>query len=381
MVSDGKLLPALLVAAAVLPGVSGLEPLLKTYHEKIDGEWVGPMIFDENALKALDKKLGTDLNHNLDKNLRSSARSARSALEILAGQHGRRMLDVCASTGNVALTTVEGTSEQSDITGEPAVRAVGSNIYGPFEAGFSSQQDFLIEAFGCSDASLCYSDGGIDTQMAEATCATACGITMPRWDDGVYTGFLDTCGGHASDFHFHQSMHCLYEDAGSHSTKIAEGTNSDASPLYGKWEDYDSGVLPDLDACGGHYGYTPESPSTEVYHHHMQDSPPFAFGCYGPNDDGSLVTVEQCRAIYDDCDGDLETLTTYEGTVEYDAWCPCWDGSGLGFQGAGLNTGIDIVPLAATSPSPTATFAPTPLTWAPTPEPVDSGTTGGSGSG
>ena len=204
--------------------------------------------------------------------------------------------------------------------------------------------------------------------MAEASCAAACGITLPRWDDGVYTGFLDTCGGHASDFHFHQSMHCLYEDAGSHSTKIAEGTNSDATPLYGKWEDYDNGVLPELDACGGHYGYTPESTDTEVYHHHMQDSPPFAFGCYGPNDDGSLVTVEQCRDIYDDCDGNVETFTTYEGTVEYDAWCPCWDGSGLGFDGAGLNTGVDIVPLPATTSTsaPTSTPAPTPLSWPPT---------------
>ena len=103
------------------------------------------MIFDENALKALDEKLsGTDLNHNL----RSSNRSGRSALETMVGQHGRRMLDVCAAEGNVALTTVEGTAEQSDVTGEAATRAVGSSIFGPFEAGFGSQQDFLIEAFG-----------------------------------------------------------------------------------------------------------------------------------------------------------------------------------------------------------------------------------------
>ena len=93
----------------------------------------------------------------------------------------------------------------------PNHSAAGSSIYGPFEDGFGSQQDFLITGFGCSDPSLCYSDGGIDTQMAEAACAKACDITLPRWGDaddgdGIYVGFLDTCGGHASDFHFHQSM-------------------------------------------------------------------------------------------------------------------------------------------------------------------------------
>ena len=105
---------------------------------------MGPMIFDEKALKALDEKLGNDLNQNL----RASNRSGRSALEVMVEQHGRRMLDTCAAEGNVALTTVEGTAEQSDVTGESAVRAVGSSIFGPFEAGFGSQQDFLITAFG-----------------------------------------------------------------------------------------------------------------------------------------------------------------------------------------------------------------------------------------
>ena len=105
---------------------------------------MGPMIFDEKALKALDEKLGNDLNQNL----RASNRPRRSALEVMVEQHGRRMLDTCAAEGNVALTTVEGTAEQSDVTGESAVRAVGSSIFGPFEAGFGSQQDFLITAFG-----------------------------------------------------------------------------------------------------------------------------------------------------------------------------------------------------------------------------------------
>ena len=84
------------------------------------------------------------------------------------------------------------------------------------------------------------------------------------------------------------------------------GTDSNGTPLYGKWENQSSQELPLLDACGAHYGFTPESPDTEIYHHHVQANPPFTYGCFGPNDDGSLVTVEHCREIYDDCEGDLE---------------------------------------------------------------------------
>lgn len=56
----------------------------------------------------------------------------------------------------------------------------------------------------------------------------------------------------------------------------------DAKLLYGKWEDYDSRELPLLDACGGHFGATPDSALAEVYHYHVQDAPPFTVGCFGP---------------------------------------------------------------------------------------------------
>merc|ERR1711874_349881 len=53
--------------------------------------------------------------------------------------------------------------------------------------------------------------------------------------------------------------------------------------------------------------------------------------------DGSLVTVEQCRALYSDCDGVLTTYQTNDGAVPYDNYCPCYDANGS-------NTGINIVP-------------------------------------
>merc|ERR1712137_1383647 len=91
-------------------------------------------------------------------------------------------------------------------------------------------------------------------------------------------------------------------------------------------KDEDTNVLPVLDACSAHFGYT-------------QDKPPYIIGCYGPNNDGSMVTVEQCRSFYTGCDGELTTYTTTDGTEQYDLWCPCYDANGA-------NTGVDIAPLA-----------------------------------
>ena len=57
--------------------------------------------------------------------------------------------------------------------------------------------------------------------------------------------------------------------------------------IYGKWETYDTsvedGTYPQLDACGGHFGKTPDSNGERVYHYHVQDNPPFTIGCYGPD--------------------------------------------------------------------------------------------------
>ena len=135
---------------------------------------------------------------------------------------------------------------------------------------------------------------------------------------------------------------CLYgatatSGPGGHSTKVGEASDAALTPIYGRYEDTDR--LPLLDACGGHYGYTPDSPTAQVYHHHAQADPPYMIGCYGPNDDGSLVTVEQCRAFYAGCDGVLSTYETTRGTEKYDLWCPCFDANVS-------NTGVNIQPLA-----------------------------------
>lgn len=273
--------------------------------------------------------------------------------------------------GNVGVTTVSGTGEDGTYF------ASGEDIFGPFEAGFASQQDFILEGLGCSQGSLGHVDGGIDTYTAEQMVAHQCGITLPRFDGKKYVSLLDQCGGHTHDYHFHERLSCLYDGAsGAHSTKVAE--MGDGKPLYGKWENTAAGELPVLDACGGHWGRTQESPSVDVYHYHVQDKAPFTVGCYGPNDDGSLVTVDQCRSFYSGCDGDLKEVATSEGTVQYDLWCPCFDA-------AGSNSGLSIAALASvpqlllasvpeSSPVvPVLVPAPAPPPPAPAPPPASSG--------
>jgi hypothetical protein len=234
--------------------------------------------------------------------------------------------------GDVAKTTATGTDARTG-----ASFPVGENIYGPFEAGFGTQQDRILESLGCAQGSLGHVAGGIDTHLAEQMVASQCGITLPRIEGQSYISLLDECGGHTREYHFHERLSCLYDGtSGSHSAKVGEAM--DGKSLYGKWEHAENQVLPLLDACGGHYGKTPESPTQDIYHYHVQDSAPFTVGCFGPNDDGSLVTVQQCRQFYSGCDGNLMTVKTPQGSREYDDWCPCFDGSGS-------NTGKNIAPL------------------------------------
>lgn len=237
--------------------------------------------------------------------------------------------------GDVAKTIVAGTDARTGANFQ-----AGENIYGPFEAGFGSQQDGILESLGCAQGSLGHVAGGIDTQLAEQMIAQQCSITLPRIEGGGSDGYislLDECGGHTREYHFHEKLSCLYDGAsGAHSPQVAEAL--DGKPLYGKWEHAEQKVLPMLDACGGHYGKTPQSPAADVYHYHTQDSAPFTVGCFGPNEDGSMVTVQQCRNFYAGCDGNLVTVNTPQGTKEYDDWCPCFDSKGS-------NTGKDIAQL------------------------------------
>lgn len=134
----------------------------------------------------------------------------------------------CTAAGlnDVGTTTVAGTDERTGLT-----LNVGENIYGPFEAGFSSQQDGILEGMGCSDGSLGHVTGGIDTSTAEAMVAYGCSITLPRIDGDTYVSLLDECGGHTSDYHFHERLSCLYTESGTHSTQVGEGL--DGKFIYG----------------------------------------------------------------------------------------------------------------------------------------------------
>eukprot|EP00854_Cymbomonas_tetramitiformis_P007695 gene7695-9157_t len=164
-------------------------------------------------------------------------------------------------------------------------------IYGPLEAGFSSQQ------FDCLGTTTI--PGGIDTLIAENMVAAYCSMSA----DSV--SVLDDCGGHASPYHYHERMSCLFssDPETGHSTRI--GTMMDGNGLYGKYVAFDT--LPtDLDACGGRTGVTPDSNGNEVYYYMVQERAPFTVGCFGP-----VSSIAECRALYSDCgNGDEITVTT-----------------------------------------------------------------------
>jgi len=243
----------------------------------------------------------------------------------------------CAASllGDVALTTVAGTGLDG------ATFAVGENIYGPYEAGFTSTQKNILIGMGCTDENVAnaYLEGGIDTHVAEQMVAKGCGITLPRTDGDTYVSLIDECGGHTRDYHFHERLSCLYEEKGTHSAKIGEAL--DGKPLYGKWEDYATKTLPLLDSCGGHFGVTPDSNGKVVYHYHVQVRAPFTIGCFGPSTDEAtgnekLVTLAECRNLYNGCSSSstINKLDTTFGIIDYKYWCPCYDatGSNVGTQ-------------------------------------------------
>lgn len=270
----------------------------------------------------------------------------------------------CAAAllNDVGYTTAAGTSYEGHSF------SAGENIYGPFEAGFdgAGMQAGIIESLGCSssDTASVYVEGGIDTVTAEQMVAYACGITLPRNDSGTWVGLVDSCGGHTEEYHFHERLSCLYAEVGNHSAQVGETLDGDQY-LYGKWEDFSAELLPELDACGGHYGFTPDSPATSVYHYHVQATAPFTFGCYGPNADGTVVTQAQCEALYTGCSDEYglssEVTTTELGTFYYKRWCPCgnmsyysatalngspYGSSTTSLTGAGIGTIVGIVVVA-----------------------------------
>jgi len=274
-----------------------------------------------------------------------------------------------ATLGDVGCTTVAGVTQyKHEMLSKGDTIAIGSHIYGPFEAGFTSKQDSIIKNWGCTDPSLVYdSKGGRDIGIAEALVAYKCNIEFPRVVGTTWYGAVGHCGGHTGDYHFHKSFGCLYSESGGHSTVVGDIASY---KMYGKWEDYSKNLLPLLDACGAHLGPTPDSASN-VYHYHVQDKAPFTVGCHGPSSSGGLVSLAACRALYSTCGDDSSSIEYKAGvSIAYDRFCPCWDATGS-------NTGnVELPALSTSNISYTATSTPTP-----TPSPTTSTSATGSVSG
>eukprot|EP00873_Tetraselmis_striata_P041442 jgi/Tetstr1/461706/TSEL_000600.t1 len=228
----------------------------------------------------------------------------------------------------------------------------GVNVYGPFEAGFTTGQ-------ACSNG-LGDCDAGIDIGTCDRELVAECGA-----EEGVagYSSqnpdmymLMDSCGGHAKPYHFHTDLVCEYDAAASgHSTLAAVAL--DGRGVYGRHES--TGQLPvDLDACNGHTGPVPGPPSnsdagTEVYHYHTSTEPPYIVGCYGPVD-----SLDACKALYDTCSDGLETVVQPAedgGNVNYDTWCPCFQHS------SSSSTALTPAPTPASTPGSTPVPTPAPI--------------------
>ncbi|XRB18492.1 hypothetical protein RI054_18g83380 [Pseudoscourfieldia marina] len=212
--------------------------------------------------------------------------------------NGRFSGTVEGADGTVTIPSVTSTPAPSPVLGNVGYTTSGRNIFGPFEAGFGSEPDAVASEntrppYPCYDGQKYYGycPGGMDVGTCEASLFEQCG------DGNVLTElFMDSCGGHASPYHYHTDIVCNYDvNAPGHSSLV--GFMLDGVALYGKNEG--ASMLPsDLDACGGHFGLVPANstfgiPSETVYHYHIQLEPPYLSGCFGP-----VNSVQECKALY-----------------------------------------------------------------------------------
>ncbi|KAK7254940.1 Wnt/PCP co-receptor [Aureococcus anophagefferens] len=206
----------------------------------------------------------------------------------------------------------------AQLRGRVGMTLAGVNIYGPEEAGFG----FGPNPMPCERTARRFDRFPVDE---------------PR--SVVHELMLDSCGGHAFPYHYHNDNACDYDHSlKQHSVLI--GIALDGHGIYGLYESYnetsEEQVTPDdLDACNGHthgvpanatYGvdeaavyaragiypiYTPESPEGYCYD---ADCPCFEKSAdrYGRN---SNLTVAEC-ACYNVCD---EVSNTDCGSVSCDA--------------------------------------------------------------
>lgn len=88
---------------------------------------------------------------------------------------------------------------------------------------------------------------------------------------------FDTCGAHptpTSAYHYHSEPYSIsYDDSNF------IGVLRDGSPIYGRRDP--DGTLPTLDTTGGHTGVTVDSPSTPIYHYHVNEQTSTTAGTAG----------------------------------------------------------------------------------------------------
>jgi hypothetical protein len=200
----------------------------------------------------------------------------------------------------------------------------GVNIYGPEEAGFGIGRN----PKPCSDGSgTC--PAGMDVPTCESSLDEICGSTGST---PVHELMLDSCGGHAMPYHYHNDNACDYDHtAAGHSPLIGFGL--DGVGIYGLYEN--NPTKPNLDACNGHVGVVPADDEfgvpegMEMYHYHVASSAPYTLGCYGnAGIESNPVDQDTCKTLYTTCnDGDLAAVTIDSTSYCYDLDCPCFDGS------------------------------------------------------
>ena len=243
--------------------------------------------------------------------------------------------------GAIGTTSSGGVEPDGSLTHER-----GEAIYGPLESAISEGRGHgaLLRALGCP-AGLGNVPAGVDTRTAEQMLARQCNVTIPRTGStGERIGLLTACGGHGSDFHFHERLSCVNpgRDANlGHSLQVGQAL--DGKAIYGAFETFEntstSAGQPILDACGGHFGPVPQDSTGASYHYHVSEKPPFTLGCFGPagayangssalvGESAHLVTVDECRALYPSVCGDNSptTIQVASGEQLYDLGCPCFD--------------------------------------------------------
>jgi hypothetical protein len=312
--------------------VQAQRPLPATYRYNVEGRWIGPEI----RLDSADHPL-----HHAHRR-RLSEENGADAIRVLGP------IALTSASGTVA-------NDIGQPSGTKVQLSAFEDIYGPHEAGFSSRQDFVIvEQMGCPTPSLCYSDGGVDTKTAQVRARSSqyrgaplgSALTVLRCVRrmsvrtratstyrvsrmGSTMAFSTTAEGTPSSttsispsnasistraapptpqwcltHPWLSAAWCTRPPPWGWHTKsasccpclvlpvqVARGVDEVQTPLYGKWEDYSTGLLPTLDACGGHFGPTPDSGDEWIYHNHVQDGPPFTFGCYGPTADQKCASA------------------------------------------------------------------------------------------